>query len=633
MLAETWMPWLFLGGLAVVIAIAVLTRTGWLKIFGPVLFYELIRAARRGRYFWVRGLYAGGLLLLFGWIYMMWSIEAGRDGLRTQEQTALGEWFFRVYSIVQFVAVVLLTPGYVAGCIADDKERRTIEFLLATDLANREIIFGKMTARVGNLVLFLLTGLPVLSMIQFYGGVDPAQLLLTIAATLLTMLGLVGVSMIQSVQRRRVRDAIIVSYLLAVAYVGVCQLLWLGQIALPRFGNAFVQSMIAFFSPAIDVFRWGDPIRTIFEVERVTRATGAHGEAYLTILGEFGRFHVTVFVLGVLYAIWRVRAIALQQSGGGEVKKGKKVRVTKRPPVSAGRPMVWKEVYVEGKIRLGTFGRIGLMLLIGISFVPLGLMLYIYFFEQLHMSWKDLREGINVWVRCMNVPICCLMLLGIAVRAAGSIGGERDKDTLISLLTTPLEANEIVGGKFWGALASVRKLLILLIVVWAIGLGTYSVHPIALPMQIAAMIPPACVAASLGLFFSTWCRTTLRALMAAILTMVYVLGGHWVVGGLCCFLPASLVGGRGDGLQYIAAFEMGATPPFLFGFIPYHPDEHWWNEREFPALFTMAIFGLLSWLVVAAVFGRAGLERFALMTNRVRRKTPLAMPGLFESAK
>lgn len=634
MLAVSWMTWSFLGGLAIVVAIAVLTRTGWLKIFGPVLFYEIIRASRRGRYFWVRALYAMGLFLLFLWIYTLWSYDHRRT-MKAQDQTQLGEVFFYTYAIVQFIAVVLLTPGYVGGCIADDKERRTIEFLLATDLANREIIFGKLFARVGNLFLFLITGLPVLSMIQFYGGIDPAILLLIFAATALTMLGLVGISMVQSVQRRRVRDAIIVSYLIAIAYVGVCQMLWIGQQVLPRISGTWFHNVLSQINPAIDVFRWGDPVRTMYEVVQVMSGSGAHGDAYLRILREYASFHLLVFALGIAYAIWKVRAIALRQAGGGEVKKGKRVKKIRRPPVSLRRPMVWKEVHVEGKIRVGWLGRIGLYLLIAIGFVPLGIMLYIFTFEARGMSMKDLHEGIDVWVRCMNVPISCLMLLGIAVRAAGSIGGERDRDTLISLLTTPLDSGEIVGGKFWGALASVRKLGILLAVVWAIGLVSYSVHPVGVILQIVAMIPPACLAASMGLFFSTWCRTTLRSLMTTLLAMVYVLGGHWIVGLLCCFMPLGLMGGGfNDGMKYLWAFEVGATPPAVFALVPVQYGEDWFrNDKDMGAVVTMGVFGMLSWLVIAAVIGRASLERFALMTNRIRRKVPAAMPGLLESVQ
>src|SRR5438874_8920626 len=47
-----------LGGF-LLLALAVLLRRGWVRLFGPVLFYDLVRLGRRGRLYLFRGLYAG----------------------------------------------------------------------------------------------------------------------------------------------------------------------------------------------------------------------------------------------------------------------------------------------------------------------------------------------------------------------------------------------------------------------------------------------------------------------------------------------------------------------------------------------------------------------------------------------
>ena len=48
------------------------------------------------------------------------------------------------------------------------------------------------------------------------------------------------------------------------------------------------------------------------------------------------------------------------------------------------------------------------------------------------------------------------MLLAVAVRASGSISGERDKQTMDGLLTTPLDGHTILLAKWVGAILSVR---------------------------------------------------------------------------------------------------------------------------------------------------------------------------------
>src|SRR5437868_1780647 len=210
------------GAAGLVLALALLARRGWVRLLGPVLFYDVLRNARRGRFILLRWLYALGLLLLLLWVHSMWSLERYRTGDAPADYKALArlaEDYFRAFSIVQFVVVALLTPAYVAGAVAEEKERKTLEFLLATDLNDREIVFGKLVSRVGNLALFVLTGLPVLSLMQFFGGIDPGLLMLSFAVTGLTAASLAGLGILNSVLRRRARDAIVLTYLAAAGYL------------------------------------------------------------------------------------------------------------------------------------------------------------------------------------------------------------------------------------------------------------------------------------------------------------------------------------------------------------------------------------------------------------------------------
>src|SRR4051812_21939802 len=102
-----------------------------MRFFGPVLFYDLVRSARRARVFVNR---AGYLLLL---LVVLWMMHAGvrpdyRTGTASPDQAArMAESFFATFLAVQFGLAVMLTPAYTAGAIAEEKERRTLEFLLA----------------------------------------------------------------------------------------------------------------------------------------------------------------------------------------------------------------------------------------------------------------------------------------------------------------------------------------------------------------------------------------------------------------------------------------------------------------------------------------------------------------------
>ncbi len=159
-------------------------------------------------------------------------------GSRIQFQSELANKLIWSYFAIQFLAVGLVTPVMTAGAIADEKERRTLEFILATDLRSREIVLGKLAARLANMLLFLIAGLPVLAVLQFLGGVDPGELLVAFAGTLLTLASVASLSILMSVLLRRGRDAILSTFLLMIAYL---ILSFFSQLAIhTEFSNASV---------------------------------------------------------------------------------------------------------------------------------------------------------------------------------------------------------------------------------------------------------------------------------------------------------------------------------------------------------------------------------------------------------
>src|SRR5262245_39826726 len=126
-----------------------------------------------------------------------------------------------MFQILQYHTILNLTPAYTAGAIAEEKDRKTLEFLLATDLRDREIVLSKLAARLANLGLIVLTGLPILSLTQFLGGVDPNLVLAGFGFTALTLASLASFSILASAYFQKPRDAITVTYLGAGAFLAL----------------------------------------------------------------------------------------------------------------------------------------------------------------------------------------------------------------------------------------------------------------------------------------------------------------------------------------------------------------------------------------------------------------------------
>jgi ABC-type transport system involved in multi-copper enzyme maturation permease subunit len=652
--AVGWVVWCWRSGWAVgpphlaaaaglILALALLARRGWVRLFGPVLFYEALRAARRARFFLLRWLYAVGLLLLLLWVHWIWSLDRGaqvQGGATEQaykQQARLAEQFFYAFAAVQFAAVVLLTPAYVAGGVAEEKERRTLEFLLATDLRGREIVFGKLLARVGNLSLFILTGLPVLSLMQFFGGIDPGLLLASFAITALTAASLAGLGILLSVQRRRARDAIILTYLAAAGYVTIVSACWLIPPALAEYRQATRQSRPAAVSatgqvpqPPDDEWVWdtvkwlnaGNPFSGLGQViAAINSGTPPVADVVGEVVERYALVHGLFAVGCVALAVVRLRPVALAQAGAVPRKRTRfRITLTRRRPRVRQLPMLWKEVWIEGGLRFGVFGRILIALVVGFSFIPVVIIVYLEFFDSNLMAvnyraaWDRLALEINPWVRIMTGLVSSLMLLGVAVRAAGAVGGERDRDTLVSLMTTPLTTPEIHWAKWVGSLLSVRLFAGWLAAVWLIGLVTGAVALPAVLLELVCWLCPAAFVAALGLFCSAVCKTTLRATSWVIFGTLVMLGGHWLAMAMCVYLPLTAAFSVSDkALEWVWQLEAGLTPPFVFGWLPFRDVTDLGSDGRFTALIAAA---QAIWLVAAAMIGHFAHDAFRRLTNR-----------------
>ncbi|HEY2156401.1 MAG TPA: hypothetical protein VGH33_12275 [Isosphaeraceae bacterium] len=265
-------------------------------LLGPVFRAELVTTSRRRRYYAARLVYGLTLLLLVGWTY-----EAASRNLASIRQPGepgfafladMASHIFAAFLLAQVGAVLCLTPAMVAGTIADERQRKTLHDVLASRLSSFEIVVGKLAARMLQLVVLVLTGLPIVAMLSLFGGLDPLLILAAFAGTLTTAFAVAGVAIFVSAQMRRARDAILVTYLL--------ELICLGAMPLLR----------AFFDPtSVAAMPW------IGRVARALEGLDPFQLAYLaspvpglaTSLVRMAAFQVIFGLLFVVLAVWRLR--------------------------------------------------------------------------------------------------------------------------------------------------------------------------------------------------------------------------------------------------------------------------------------------------------------------------------------
>jgi ABC-type transport system involved in multi-copper enzyme maturation permease subunit len=489
--------------------------------------------------------------------------------------------------------------------------------MLATDLRNREIVLSKLGARVANVTLLVLTGLPILSLMQFLGGVDPTLVLTGFAATFMTVLGIAAVSILNSVLFKRPRDAIAITYLYLICYLGLGLVAYTFQ-TMPGNPLRRVYDLPIWFGgdpPTVSsLVTWLNSGNIVIAITQIGRAGSSAAPA---LLSKYALFHAIVTVVFVGWAVFRLRSVALRQTFATVRKPGVWHRL--RPPVG-DLPMLWKEVSVEGGIRLNWVAAGLVAFLFFLSLVPAADMIIDYLVSQRGWGFDWLAREMNVWVRVVGTMVACLTISSVAVRASTSIGAERDKQTLDSLLTTPMDSTSMLWAKFVGNLLSVRLAWIWLAIIWALGVITGGLSLLALPLIMGGWVVYAAFCTMLGLWFSTTARSTTRATVYTMLTTAGLAFGHWLI-WLCCAPLLLAGGGRGgdDSLVFVAKFQFGMTPPLALGMLAFTGEDfaHEWSAREMIEMIGFSLTGVFLYGVAALIFWFALLEpRFRAFTRR-----------------
>jgi ABC-type transport system involved in multi-copper enzyme maturation permease subunit len=566
-------------------------------------------------------LYAFALLVFLLFVYAVWldTVLIIQGAMAPRDLADFAASFFYVFAGLQLCVVVLLTPAYAAGVLAEEKERGTLEALLATDLRAREIVLGLFLARLANLTLLLLTGLPILSFLQFMGGVDPNLLVSAFTAAGCTMVSLASVSFLCSLYARRSRDAIVRSYLLSLGYLVLSGLSWV--LLLPQLQLASFPSTDEWHSPVTleDVVHWsnyGNIVSAAFQIAGGVHAGGALNDLLWRAMTKYAWFHGLIAAGCCVWAVVRMRAKALEQLAGDSDRHASlgRVRLGWRP--LRDRPVFWKEIAAEVGDRRGLVGLLVNGCLLAVLAVPV---LHVYYYYGRVLAAEPdshLTDLINLWVRGASMLLGCLLLLQVAVRAAGSVSGERGRQTFDSLLVTSLDNREILAGKWLGSLLCPRQAWLALAVVWGIGLATGALHPLAPVCFVLAWLVYATFPAALGLWASVDHRSTHRALFWTLFLLGVALVDTWLAAW-------------GIAERWLTEPQaLSLSPPLALGLLMFSPaDVKSWAEPKSDWSFLGIILGLVGWGGAAGVLWTAAKIRFRVVTGREARLVGRAEDG------
>lgn len=524
------------------------------SIFGPLFLYEMVVLARRGQQFRLRILLA--VLLLIGLFlaylkefdaYELTRLFSGESvSLPMSRQAQFAETFLIAFMTVQLLAVLLIIPAMAGSAIAEEKERRSLDYLRTTLLTPWEIGMGKFFSRMVFLLGIIATGLPVLALAMNQGGMDLRVVFAGYVITLATAACIGGLSFYLGVVLDGLREV----------------LLWVygtvGALSIPGLCCGCIPGVAAVSPVSVMVYlfagQWtSDPNEAGFWIN----------------VAIYGVIHTLIGMGFSLRAIVLIRIPPPIRYSPQTLKKRRKRRDTyydnddpddsafldhgpqaeKLPPPpppepsrprrpiarrtfrvervpDTGNPFVWKERFFAS--RYSVLGHelstgVGIVVLMTVLF-GVGLTLFITAAMELDRGqWTG--EAINLPLRLLMTIAVIGMGLVLGVRMASSVALERQRQTLDALLTIPVERWRILWAKVYAGLYLMRFVAAALLIVLFAGLVTAGLHPLGLVLGLFYSVGYVAFLMMYGLWMSIRCKTVTRATVyMIILTLVLWFG-------------------------------------------------------------------------------------------------------------
>jgi ABC-type transport system involved in multi-copper enzyme maturation permease subunit len=547
-------------------------------LFGPLFQKEVRSSGRRRSTYIGRAAFVAALLGILLIVY---------SGMERSPRVSMLERLAQLQVIApalaltviwfQFITLALAAPILASPAICDERRARTLSALLTTPLTGGQIILGKLSSRLVQLVILSLMTAPVLLAIRIFGGLDAGAVLAALALALSTALLAAALAVMYSIWHRRATSAAVFAILtLVLLQVGPACLELLRVMAFQSgaFEEAYHEEALAtmtFYAmgtvhETIDTGRsllwvqtrlfpfWqllGSPrdpagapvpvaIAPVWLVATLYNLLITLLVCLLSI-GIFRRLLVReAFAEGSSdtparprWRLWRRRRAATAAPGEAAADHPAdpthpataptappapppaRIERERRIREVSDRPVFWRELR-RSAIRSPILRWAAVYL----SLAGLILLYANYSFREdgLHMSLAFLAGG--------------LVMLMPVFMTTGGIAAEREARTWETLLTAPLTARDIVLGKFAGALRGMWFLPGVLLGHFVVACTLGFVPWVFLGHLVLILIGPVLLLSATGQLYSLIFRRGVTASVMNLLTALTLWLGLWIVLGL-----------------------------------------------------------------------------------------------------
>ena len=562
----------------------------WLT--GPIFDKELRVSSRRKRNYFLRFAY---VLLLTAFISFVWFVTTRIGGsaslvYQVSRMSETGKYITATIVWFQFITIQLIAIVMLSNAISDEIYHRTLGLLMTTPISSFQIVIGKLSGKLLQLVLLLAISLPLLAIIRVMGGVPWDYVVSSLCITLTAAIFAGSVSLVFSISNRHSHSVIVRTVL-------VCFLFYIGPPALSQLLQFAYQVRIVSEMSLIYV----NPFIALGLATQIMLSPTSAGLALSWPL------HCVIMLgfstLLLVFSTLCVRRVGLRQATGQagiflsrrerRIADGKRKTETVflaaswRIRLVKGPPIIWKEMI---SLWIKNF-RMGAILTTILAFLILA-------FAYGYCAYADFlgREETHI---IFILVYFFFGLLRTATSAATSITSEKEAQTWPILLTTALTEKQIVFGKIIGSCLGGWAFWLLL----AIHVAAFSLAgciPLAAILPLALLIASSTLLVSaVGVFFSSCFK---RSSISASVNLILFLG---FTAPVCCPLP-------------IPAFVV--SPPFAAIMILGVTGGWSGIERQFQQ--AGRGWGWLgAFVVLVVIYLSLALGAFAIAVSNIRRRS------------
>lgn len=449
-------------------------------LVGPVFTREVTTTPRSWRLYFSRALYVAAL---FGLVLTAWLILIGSQPVRSLDDLSrFGAVVFALVAPVQLAVAMGLAALLTAAAVAQEKDRKTLDLLLMTNLTNPELVLGKLLASMLQVIVFVIAGIPLLMLLVLLGGVSYGQVVRVVGVTACAGIAAGSLGSTIALWREKTFQTLAATTLALVSWLLAGEAIGAGLFG-AELGGRSAELWAAAISPLRAILAAAEPL---FDVQTDWPALGAAGTAPGVFMLGAGGLAILLNLISIArvrvwnpsretrpaspeqqeHAVGHQAPRVLRAPGAAPadppvgtvvgVARGQELRVHADPAKTRtvwDNPILWREICTWAYGKKIIFIRV-LYLAIGLA---CGAAALGWLGEP--QSRSDALQA-DAFLEAL-VPLGVLGLVLVNALAVTSLTNERDGRALDLLLVTDLSPKEIIFGKLGGVFYNSKEMILL----------------------------------------------------------------------------------------------------------------------------------------------------------------------------